>query len=97
MNRLEQYFDSSGSQAWDNLVNWATETYWTNSVSQRLLVKTLKNHSEIAKVIYARLGEDSLNWIQKKVPALDNLTPLACLETPELIKRLKEALCRMDI
>ncbi|MFA4870746.1 MAG: hypothetical protein WC623_21295 [Pedobacter sp.] len=97
MNRLEQYFDSNGSQAWDTLVNWATETYWTNSESQKLLEQTLKNHTDIAKVMYARLGEESLQWIHRKVPALDGLSPLECLETPELIKRLKEGLSRMDI
>lgn len=97
MNKLEQYFDSNGSQAWDTLVKLATETYWTNSVSQKSLERSLKNHTYIAKVMYARLGEASLDWIHNKVPALDGLSPLECLETPELIKRLKEGLCRMDI
>lgn len=97
MIKLEQYFDSNGNQAWDTLVNLATETYWTNSESQKLLEQTLKNQTDIAKVVYARFGEASLEWVHRKVPALDNLSPLACLETPELIKRLKEALSRMDI
>lgn len=97
MNKLEQYFDSNGSQAWDTLVNLATETYWTNSESQKLLEQSLKNHTDIAKVMYARLGEASLQWIHRKVPTLDCLSPLECLETPELIKRLKEGLSRMDI
>lgn len=97
MNKLEQYFDSNGSKAWDTLVNLATETYWTDSESQKLLEQSLKNHTDIAKVVYARFGEASLKWVHRKVPALDNLSPLACLETPELIKRLKEALSRMDL
>ena len=96
MHRLDQYFDSDGSEAWDTLVNLATKTYWTNSESQKLLEQTLNNHTDIAKVVYARFEEESLKWIHRKVPALDHLSPLACLETPELIKRLKEALCRMD-
>lgn len=97
MIRLEQYFDSSGSKGWEDLVDLATETSWTYSESQKLLEQTLNNHTDIAKVLYARLGEESLAWVYRKVPALDGLSPLACLETPELIKRLKEALCRMDI
>jgi len=97
MNKLEQYFDSNGSLAWDTLVKLATETYWTNSESQKLLGRSLNNHTDIAKVMYARLGEASLQWIHNKVPALDGLSPLECLETLELIKRLKEGLCRMDI
>lgn len=97
MIQLEQYFDSSGRPGWNNLVNWSTENYWTNSDSQKLLEQTLNNHTDIAKVVYARFGEASLEWVHRKVPALDNLSPLSCLETPELIKRLKEALSRMDI
>ncbi|MCH5719817.1 hypothetical protein [Niabella hibiscisoli] len=97
MHKLEQYFDRSSRMGWDDLVNWATETYWTNSETQKLLKQTLKNHTDIAKVVYARFGEASLRWIHSKVPALDKLSPLACLETPELIKRLKEGLLRMDI
>lgn len=97
MIRLEQYFDSSGSKGWNDLVDLATETSWTNSESQKLLEQKLDNHTDIAKVLYARLGEESLDWVYQKVPALDGLSPLACLETPKLIKRLKEALCRMDI
>lgn len=34
------------------MVNWA-ETYWTGSESQKLLETTLKNQTDIAKVIYA--------------------------------------------
>ncbi|TJZ62948.1 hypothetical protein FAZ15_01200 [Sphingobacterium olei] len=97
MNRLEQYFDSNGSKAWDTLVKLATETSWTNSESQKILEQILNNHTDIAKVLYARLGEESINWIYRKVPALDGMSPLECLETPELIKRLKEGLSRMDI
>ncbi|MEN5232469.1 hypothetical protein [Sphingobacterium faecium] len=96
MIRLEQYFDSSGSKGWNDLVDLA-ETSWTNSESQKLLEQKLDNHTDIAKVLYARLGEESLDWVYRKVPALDGLSPLACLETPKLIQRLKEALCRMDI
>ncbi len=97
MIRLEQYFDNNGSKGWNDLVDLATETSWTNSESQKLLEQKLDNHTDIAKVLYARLGEESLDWVYRKVPALDGLSPLACLETPKLIKRLKEALCRMDI
>ncbi|QIH33856.1 DUF2384 domain-containing protein [Sphingobacterium sp. DR205] len=97
MNRLEQYFDSSASRGWDTLVKLATETSWTYSESQKLLEQKLNNHTDIAKVLYALLGEESLDWVYRRVPALDGLSPIECLETPETIKRLKEALCRMDI
>jgi len=89
MIKLEQYFDSNGSLAWDTLVKLATETSWTNSESQKLLERSLKNHTDIAKVMYARLGEASLDWIHNKIPALDGLSPLECLENTRTYKKTK--------
>lgn len=94
--RLNNIFDENSKMAWDNMVNWA-ETYWTGSESQKLLETTLKNHTDIAKVTYARLGNASQKWVHRKIPALDNLSPTDCLETTDLIKRLKEALLRMHL
>ncbi|WP_343565690.1 hypothetical protein [Sphingobacterium sp.] len=94
--RLEQYFDEKSKIAWDNMVYWA-ESYWTESVDQKLLEENLDNKSDIAKVIFAKLREGGLDWIDRKIPALDNLSPKECLNTSDGIKRLKEGLLRMDI
>jgi len=93
---LEQYFNKNSKIAWDNIVNWA-EIYWSETESQKLLLRDLDNRSDIAKVVFAKLGDESLDWIGRKIPALDNLSPKDCLNTPEGIKRLKEGLLRMDI
>lgn len=89
---LELYY--SGDKDWDEMVQMAKEDFWIDSDYQGKLLNTLKNHLDIAMVIYARLGNGSLNWVNQKIPALDNLTPLECLESSDLIKRLKEGLMR---
>lgn len=91
---LEYHY--SGDQAWNHLLHLA-ESSWINSELQKQLSISLDNHLDIAKVMYAILGDESIRWIYKKIPALDHLTPLECLESPRLIQRLKEALMRMDL
>lgn len=51
-----------GMVAWENMVGYAA-AYWTNSESQKLLETTLKNHTDIAKVIYVRLGNEGQKWV----------------------------------
>lgn len=94
--RLEQYFDEKSKIAWNNMVYWA-ESYWTETADQKLLEENLDNKSDIAKVIFAKLGDGGLDWIDRKIPALDNLSPKDCLNTSNGIKRLKEGLLRMDM
>ena len=94
--RLEQYFDEKSKIAWDNMVYWV-ESYWTETADQKLLEENLDNKSDIAKVIFAKLGDGGLDWIDRKIPALDNLSPKDCLNTSNGIKRLKEGLLRMDM
>jgi len=91
---LEYHY--SGDIVWNRILSLAKKE-WTNSKSQKQLVYKLKGSSiDMAIVMYAKLGEESMDWIFKKVPALENLTPLECLESPALIKRLKECLMRMS-
>ncbi|PKV51538.1 uncharacterized protein DUF2384 [Aquimarina sp. MAR_2010_214] len=92
MAELEKYFD--GQKSWlDFLSNFNEE--WKSSEFQKSLLNKLNNQIDIAKVIYFHIGENSLEWINKKIPALDNLTPLECLKTEKTTNRLKECLMRM--
>lgn len=93
-NGLEEYYDKSGKSGWKNMVELANKK-WTCSPYQQKLLNELENHVDIAKVIYARLGKSSLEWINQSIPALENLSPRECISHPQLIKRLKEALMRM--
>lgn len=91
---LESYY--SGDAVWNNLLSLAA-TSWIDSDLQKELTASLNNHIDIAKVMYAILGDESIRWIHRKIPALDNLTPKECLENPRLLLRLKEGLMRMDV
>lgn len=51
----------------------------------------------VAIVIAGILGNSSLEWINKQIPALDNLRPLDCVDDPKLQKRLRTMLMRMDL
>lgn len=51
----------------------------------------------VAIVIAGILGNSSREWINKKIPALDNLRPVDCVNDPKLQKRLRTMLMRMDL
>jgi hypothetical protein len=94
MNKgLEQYY--SGDSVWKTLTRMAEEDYWVNSEYQQELVRELNGHKDIAMVVFARESMQSHLWIKKRIPALEGLTPLKCLESDSLILRLKECLIRM--
>lgn len=90
---LEQYY--SGDENWQDFVKIAEQNTCLPDDYKMKIVQALKGHYDIAIVVYYRLLDESFEWIYKKNPALENLTPIECLETPDLIERLKEALMRM--
>lgn len=51
--------------------------------------------AELAKVIRGTWGEQSIKWVQNKVPALDNRRPVDLVKTECGIKALKMILFRM--
>ena len=90
---IEQYY--SGDENWNEWVEMCKEDFWENSDYQKSLLDKLKENLDLAIVIYGRLGTESINWVEKKVPALENLTPLECLTSKKLILRLRKCLMRM--
>lgn len=90
---LEQYY--SGDKNWKNFVAIAKQNTEFPLNMKRELLEIFTDDQDIAFVVYYRMLDDSLNWIKRKIPALDHLTPLECLKSPELIKRVKEVLMRM--
>ena len=56
--------------------------------------KELNNQIDIGRVVHYHNLEYSIEWINSKIPALDNLTPLECMENNELTLRLKVCLMR---
>jgi len=68
---------------------------WTLSDSQARLIDKLNGEKELAIVIWGEFKESAFNWITKKIPALDNISPMDCLNDENLINRLKVCLLRM--
>ena len=91
MEKLEQFFE--GEQSWEEYSKLFGE-HWTNSNLQRQLLQLCHERMDLAKVIDYHLGKQSLEWMKLKVPALDYLTPLECLNDEALTKRLKVCLMR---
>ncbi|MDO5968589.1 hypothetical protein Q4Q35_02105 [Flavivirga aquimarina] len=92
MIKLEQYF--KGQNSWEKFIE-VFESNWKDPEFQKTLLSKVDNRIDLAKVIYYKFGETSLNWLDKNIPALDNLTPLECLKSEKLINRLKVCLMRM--
>ena len=87
---IEQYFDQEG---WNHLVELCAKE-WTGDEFQSELLKQLNGELDIAQVLFVTHRSSSLNYLTHKVPALGNLTPLECMESESLKKRLKECLRR---
>lgn len=90
---IEHYY--SGDKNWVDFVEIAKQSSTMPQKMQKSLFEILINNEDIAFVIYYKMLNSSVAWLSRKIPALDKLTPLECLENPELINRLKECLMRM--
>jgi hypothetical protein len=89
---LEIYY--SGDKNWEDLVTISHDT-WDNSKYQLSLIHKLDGNEDIASVIYNKLSTDSINWVERAIPALGNLKPIECIYSEDLKLRLKECLMRM--
>ncbi|MBW1294978.1 hypothetical protein [Aquimarina litoralis] len=90
--KLEQYYD--GDQNWLKFSELFNEI-WENTKFQNELLELLNGKVDLARVIYYHNRENSIIWLNTKVPALDNLTPIECLNNDLYINRLKVCLMRM--
>ncbi|ELN2737663.1 hypothetical protein QDZ16_005065 [Pluralibacter gergoviae] len=92
MPPLENYY--TGDEKWNDFSGFYSESYLDDTA--RILARELEGHLDIAVVIYGLLGpKESFDWIYKKIPVLDNISPKDCLKSELLLKRLKTALMRM--
>lgn len=98
--KLEQYY--SGDEAWYKFVAIAkdainTADFNTNKDTLELLKEKLSPQEDIAYVAYYFFYNDSINWAERQIPALDYLQPIACLDSKTLTQRLREALLRTPL
>ena len=90
-HKLEQYYP--GDDKWAHFTSLSADTPDTMFTSR--LVAILNGDIFLAKTIEGVVGDSSMEWIERKIPALDNLTPLNCIDNPMLYNRLKTVLMRM--
>jgi uncharacterized protein (DUF2384 family) len=93
IKQLEDYYD--GDESWLENVAWARQ-YWTGSDLQNQLLAKVNNDVDLAVMIYAKIGDDCLEWLETRIPALSSRKPINCLATPKHMRRLREALMRID-
>ena len=91
-HRLEQYYQSDDN--WNCFSSFYAVIPDSKITLQLLAI--LNGDILLTKTIEGIVGDSSLEWVQRKIPALDNLTPLDCINNPVLFNRLKEMLMRMN-
>jgi uncharacterized protein (DUF2384 family) len=92
-DELENFY--AGDIAWFALVELIREDYWQETQIQKDLLKKVENKIDLAIVIYGRVKNDCLDWVDRKIPALENLRPVDCLNNEFRTLRLRECLMRM--
>lgn len=68
---------------------------WSSFQHKEALLTLLGNDVELARPIAFKLGNEFEAWLKKRVPALDQDTPLECLKSKIGIQKLKTCLMRM--
>ena len=90
-SNLENYF--AGNIAWNKFAK-ICENIKTKNTDK--LLDIFNNDKKLVNVIEYRLMDESIKWIESRIPALNNIRPIDCVKNDKLIKRLKECLLRMD-
>jgi len=88
-DNLEKYFNQS---VWDKFIETCKEHHQKPIPSS---LSTLIRDEEIELALEVSLIGNSVEWVNKKIPALNYLRPIDCLKDETLVKRLKECLLRM--
>ena len=87
---IEDYY--SGDLAFTNLAS-CYDIEWDKCQIKDQLIEIIKDH-DLAKLIYGSFLDNSIEWLDTNVPALEGLTPKQCLESNRGILRLRECLMR---
>ena len=95
--KLEQYY--AGDDVWFDFVGKVQEELHSPAFGKgesilNILKEKLNFYEDIASVFYFIYREDSVKYLEKRALILDNLTPIECVATEELVHRLREALLR---
>ena len=88
-DNLEMYFNQS---VWDDFIE-TCKKHHQKPISPSL--SAIIKDKDIELAIEVSVIGNSVEWVKSKVPALNYLRPIDCLEDETLVKRLKECILRM--
>jgi hypothetical protein len=91
VSALEKYYQ--GDDYWRRFAETFSANWERCNFKNELLV-ALRGHEDLAKVVFAAVGDSALTWINNPIPALDGLSPQECLRSEVLLKRLQVMLTR---
>lgn len=92
MNELESYYLEESWIEFSDLYKGKRQNF-----NEKIKVLNLLNFDErLTDVIFGIFENNSFKWINNSVPALGNLKAVECLGNPNLEKRLKVCLMRMN-
>jgi hypothetical protein len=83
-----------GETSWQRFVSLVSKN-WESFAAKEKLIEEVNGNEDIAKVIAFRVGNNFMDWMNREIPALENMTPRWCIQHPENINGLKELLLRM--
>ena len=87
-------WNSDKQKSWEHFVSLCEEE-WLDTPEQIKILELLDGNKDIAIVLNYQLGNSAIDWMYRKVPALDKQAPIEFLKSEELKVRLKEALWSM--
>lgn len=83
-----------GESAWAKYVEIASRQ-WDSFQLKEQLVLMVNGDVDLAKVIAFKVGNKFSEWLDYKIPAIENKTPRWCIQNPQNINGLRELLLRM--
>lgn len=67
---------------------------WERCTAREELMRALDGDATLAQVAWGLAGPEAIAWLRQPHSALGGLSPVACLATESLRRRLREALMR---
>ncbi|SHO59245.1 antitoxin Xre/MbcA/ParS toxin-binding domain-containing protein [Vibrio quintilis] len=80
------------NEHWENYSDLFLDEF--DDTEEHRVLEKIVGDKKIAAVIKFHLGSDSQNWLDRRVDALDGLTPRECLSTESGKVKLQEVLMR---
>ena len=76
----------SGDEIWSHFAETAKKEvdspyFNTNYDILNKLKEYLNPHEDIAYVVYYYFHNDSIKWIQRAIPIIDNISPMECISS----------------